>query len=65
MIILSKSKCPIMEFYYWFGRRWDFLFFFFGFFFFLGGVGVELGLWKELLSAEQFLPPMNKGLPGQ
>ena len=37
--------------------------------FFWGGWGVggggELGLWKELLSAEQFLPPMNKGLPGQ
>ena len=62
MIILSKSKCPIMEFYYWFGRRWDFLFFFL--WFLLGGGG-ELGLWKELLSAEQFLPPMNKGLPGQ
>ena len=46
-------------------KKMGFPFFFLWFFFFFGGGGVELGLWKELLSAEQFLPPMNKGLPGQ
>lgn len=43
MIRLSKSKCPIMEFYYRFERRWDFLFFFFGFFWGGGGVGAVEG----------------------